>query len=110
VVPGIGADDLEAMGVMDSAEVNLSPNGWNEVAVAESFCSVFGFVEVETKGSLTVLVAVGADLAVEYDLRSFLSSGENAINFVSSVPSVDSTPPRGGYGDCLFRVIAAERG
>jgi hypothetical protein len=50
-VPGRGADGLKAIDVMDLAELNLSPKGWNEMAVAESFCSVFGFTEVETKGS-----------------------------------------------------------
>jgi hypothetical protein len=94
---------------MDFSEANLSPYGWNEVAVAESFCSTFGFVDIETNGSLIALIGVVADLAVEYGLISFESSGENAVNLVSGVPSIDdSPPPWEEYGEALFRVILLE--
>jgi hypothetical protein len=51
-------------------------------------------------------VVVVADLEIEYDLMSFESSGENAVNFVSGVPSKDSAPREEG-GDALCRVIVA---
>lgn len=80
-------------------ELTLSPNGWKAEAVADSFCSTFGFVVSETKGSLWLAFnGVPADLTLE-GLRALASSGEKAVNFVSGVPPGDSSRPLDECGD-----------
>lgn len=68
------------------SETTLSPNGLNEDAVADNLGSIFDFELEDKKGSVEITFAG----VCRVDLPFFMvlvSSGDNAVSFVSGVPS-----------------------